>query len=116
MTYETKTTKCNFNGWRCETIINLQPCVDGYNKPATRALEFTTLKRHSGISTHASVMIISENGNKSYIIFEDYSKNVMVFPKKRATEKTMQECHQLASEKFVEHLAAAKIQYKIEGI
>lgn len=113
MTYETKTTKCIFNGWKCETIINLQPCLDGYNKPATRVLEFTTLKGASGISTSASVMIVSENGNKSCIIFQDYRKTVMVFPKKRASEKTIQECHQLASEKFAEHLEAAKIQYKM---
>ena len=109
--YTTKTTKCYINGWKSTTQIELEPCQDQYGQPATRVLEFTTIK---GISTNASVCIINSEGNKSFIMFEDYNKTVMVFPKKRASEKTMKECHALASEKFADHLAAVKIQYKIE--
>ena len=114
MNYTTKTEKCYVNGWNSETLIDLEPCQDQYGQPATRILQFTTSKGSRGLSTNASVCIINSEGNKSFIMFEDYNKTVMVFPKKRASEKTMKECHALASEKFADHLAAVKIQYKIE--
>lgn len=113
--YTTTTNKCMFNGWKCETNIVLQPCLDGHNQPAKRILEFTTLKRHKGITTHASVHVVTDKtGDKSCIIFEDYSKQVMNFPKVRATEKNIKDCHNLAIAEFDKHLTAAKIQYKIE--
>ena len=112
--YTTKTTNCYINGWNATTQIELEPCKDGYDKPAKRVLEFTTTKGISGLSTNASVCIINSEGNKSFIMFEDYNKTVMLFPKKRASEKTMKECHALASEKFADHLAAVKIQYNLE--
>lgn len=113
MAYQTETKKCMFNGWKSETIIKLEDCLNSYGKPAVRVLEFTTLKRNSGISTHASVTIVQDNGNKEFVMFQDYSKSVMQFPGKRASEKSIKECHNIASEKFEEHLIAAKIQYKI---
>ena len=111
--YTTITKKCYVNGWNCNTQIELEPCKDGYDKPAKRVLEFTTSKGGRGISTNASVYIINEQGNKSFIMFQDYSKTVQISLGKRASEKTMKECHEIASAKFAEHLAAVKIQYKL---
>ena len=102
-----------FNGWKTETTEHLEDCKDSDGKPVERMIGFTTLKRYSGVSTNASVYLLRPDGCKTFMVFEDYSKTVQTFPKKRATQKGIVDCHTEASVKFAEHIAAAKAQYNI---
>lgn len=111
MTYKNITTKEMRLGWKTETKIKLGDAEDFNGNPAERFLIFSTCKRYSGISTNASVVLINERGERSFTIPDDYSKTVMTFPKKRATESGIKDCHKAASLKFADHIADATAQY-----
>ena len=89
----TKTFKHRFNGWTSETTCTLKNGME---------LEITTLKRSSGkVVTYAQAMKIKDEGgwtSRSFMMFQDFNKQVMVHDVKRATDKTVSEAHAKALE------------------
>lgn len=110
MNYDYKIYKCRFNGWTAETQIELGKTETGLK----RVLEFTTLKRYSGVSTRANVWEVDEaTGSRTTMVFGDYGATVKKVGVKRATEKAITQAHLISASEFDTHIEAAKAQYAV---
>ena len=103
MTYTTQVRK-SYNGWQAETLIDL-------NQGNGQTLIISTYKDF----TDASVYFVADNGNRSTIIFEDYSEYKRHPVKLRSTEKNITNAHKLALLDVQTHLDAVELQYNING-
>lgn len=108
--YQTTTSK-GLNGWKSETVINLEKISD----TATRILEITTYKGY----TNASVSILknepsSNFTSKEHVLFEDYNERVCKNDVKRATNKSIEAAHKSALTSIPPFINAVLAQYNLE--
>lgn len=108
MKYDYTLKKCPFNGWKAETAITIGKTDNGND----RVLEFTTLKRHNGISTTANIFEIDQAaGTRTTLVFQDYRATVKTYDIKRATENAIRTAHLNSFDDFALHVEAATAQY-----
>ena len=72
--------------WSAETYIKLNE--------ANRQLKVTTIKSSRGILYTSVQALKIENGSESFMLFQDYNKNVKQYPEvTRVTDKNIGEVH-----------------------
>ena len=114
---ETFIRKSKVSGWLATTRLDLPELpdrADDVRGTRKAVLKITTSAQQSGFLTRANV-VWADDSSESFLMFKDFSVNILATPCKRCTEKGCGEAHSAGLMKL-EAVKAAAINHYKEGV